>query len=210
MAGFALLGFSAFLFDFEALLKSLPFTPDPDAPWYNGILGFGLFSTLAICISCPRQVVSLVAGFFFGLWSGFLIALFAATFSCVITYALSILMRDHVSGFVSGKISIAVDFWAHNTFLATLVWRFIPAGSNLLTNLAAGALSIPMVRFVTGSAIGYIPHTLVFASLGSGLQLRSGAQIAVSIGLFLVAAGIGAVLVRRYQKQMRADNVNRA
>ncbi len=198
------------LFDFEATLKSLPFSNDPLADWYYGPIGFSLFATLAICFSCPRQVVALVAGFFFGFWSGFWVALLAASGSCLLTYLLASLARERVQKWVKGKISMAVDFWKENTFLATLVWRFIPAGSNLLTNLAAGALAIPAFRFVSGSALGYIPHTIVFAGLGSGLQLQSGAHIAVSGVLFAVAVLIGFVLVRKYQSKLKSDLPNSA
>ena len=54
-------GALSFGVDFEGLLRSLPFSSDPSVVWYYGPVGFALFGTLAICVSCPRQVVSLVA-----------------------------------------------------------------------------------------------------------------------------------------------------
>ena len=196
--------------DFEGLLRSLPFSSDPSVAWYYGPLGFTLFGTLAICLSCPRQVVSLVAGFFFGLWVGFFAALLATSLSCAITYGLACLMQARALRLVKGRLLIAVDFWKENTFLATAIWRFIPAGSNSLTNIAAGALSVPGMRFVSGSAVGYIPHTLVFAGVGSGLQVESGTQIAVSGVFFLIALVIGFMLVRKYRSKLKGEPINPA
>ncbi|MEL7429070.1 MAG: VTT domain-containing protein [Pseudomonadota bacterium] len=199
--GWALTGF-----DFDPYFRALPFDGGPDAPWYRGAVGFALFCTLAISLSCPRQVVSFFAGYFFGYLAGFLAALVAATLSCILVFFLSRIFRERVRPFVQGRLRIAVDFWAENTFWATLLWRFIPAGSNLLTNVAAGVLNLPAWRFVAGSCVGYIPHTLVFALIGSGVQVQSNTQLIVSACLLIVSAAIGFFLWRRYKARAVAPS----
>ena len=67
--------------DFDSYFKILPFNTNPESPWYQGVIGFALFSTVAISVFCPRQVVSFFAGYFFGIAWGFVSALLATTFS---------------------------------------------------------------------------------------------------------------------------------
>lgn len=174
------IGYFANSVDFEETFKTLPFSNDVAAPWYRGPFGYALLGALAICVSCPRQIVSFFAAYFFGLWTGVAAALAASILACVVTYSLARFFQDSVRKFIRGKLDIAVRFWRDNTFFATMIWRFMPAGSNLLTNLAAGALGIPALGFIAGSSIGYVPQTVIFAVVGSGVKVESGTQILVS------------------------------
>jgi len=81
-----------------------------------------------------------------------------------------------------------------------MVIRFMPVGSNLLTNLLAGLSSAPMWPFVTGSTIGFVPQTAIFALLGSGFKVDPTWRIAASIVLFLLSTWLGVALYRRHQK----------
>ena len=53
--------------------------------------------------------------------------------------------------------------------------------------------------FLTGSAIGYIPQMVVFALLGSGINLNPALRISGSVVLFFVSAGLGIYLFRRFR-----------
>jgi uncharacterized membrane protein YdjX (TVP38/TMEM64 family) len=191
--------------DLDAFFKSLPFTQDINRKWYYGPIGFTIFSILAICLSCPRQVVSFFAAYFFGLWEGFFTAWFSVSVACFFTFLFAQVFQHRVKRFVKGRIGIAVQFWRENVFLATMIWRFLPAGSNLITNLAAGALGIPATGFMIGSAIGYIPQTFIFALIGSGVKVESGTQVLVSIGLFAVSIILSVFLYARYKKRIRLE-----
>jgi len=98
--------------------------------------------------------------------------------ACVISFSFARIFQNTFKDMLKGKLKLAFDFWEQNTFLATMIWRFIPAGSNLLTNLAAGAFGISALPFILGSAIGYIPHTVIFALLGAGVEVGSNANLA--------------------------------
>ncbi len=200
------IGYFANSIDFEETFKALPFSNDPDAPWYRGVVGYSLLGALAICVSCPRQVVSFFAAYFFGLWTGLAAALFAAITACIITYFGARIFQERVRGFIRGKLDIAVTFWRDNTFFATMIWRFMPAGSNLLTNLAAGALGIPAVSFILGSAIGYVPQTMIFVFVGSGVRVESGTQLLVSGILFVLSVILGLFLLARYRKKLKQSD----
>jgi len=190
--------------DFESFFKSLPFGSAENAHWLNGKAAFIVLGSLLVCIGCPRQVVSFFAAYFFGLWAGVLIGLTATTLGCLISFSVARLFQGYFKNLVRGKLNLALQFWKDNTFTVTLIWRFIPAGSNLLTNLAAGALGISALPFIAGSALGYIPHTVIFAILGSGVELGSSVQIYLSIGLFTVCVMLGLMLFSKYKKDMNA------
>lgn len=200
------IGYLANSVDFEETFKALPFSNEVNAPWYRGAIGYALLGALAICVSCPRQVVSFFAAYFFGLWSGVAAALAASIIACIVTYFGAKVFQESVRGFIHGKLDIAVQFWRDNTFFATVIWRFMPAGSNLLTNLAAGALGIPAIGFILGSAIGYVPQTMIFAFVGSGVRVESGTQLIVSIILFVFSVLLGMYLLARYRKKLKQSS----
>lgn len=197
----SLFAFGANAFDLDAFFKSYEFNLNAEDPM-RGPLGFVLLSTALISISCPRQIVSFFAAYFFGLWWGIGFALLAMTLSCILTFFIGNLFKNKILHLIKGKINLAVQFWRENTFITTVIWRFVPAGSNLLTNLAAGALNIPAFKFIAGSALGYIPHTIIFAMLGSGFDIQSGPRIAISIALFAIAIVLGVLLYKRFKQLM--------
>ncbi|MEO0327855.1 MAG: VTT domain-containing protein [Pseudomonadota bacterium] len=195
------LGFAANTIDFEGTFERFSFGVDKSGFW-NGPWGFLLFASGMILIYCPRQVVSFFAAYFFGLTIGVGLALAATVIGCIITLSVARLFQSFFKDFLKGKLDIAVRFWRENTFFATLIWRFLPLGSNQMTNMAAGAFGVPSIRFVLGSAIGYIPQTVIFAIMGSGVEVGSQSRILLSIALFVVSALLGLMLYSRFRKQL--------
>ena len=206
IAVLAVIGYAANSIDFEETFKVIAFSSSPDARWYQGPAGFAILGAVLISISCPRQVVSFFAAYFFGLSIGFMTAWAGTILACVLTYGIARMFSGYFRDFVKGKLDIALQFWRDNTFLATVIWRFLPAGSNLLTNLAAGAFSVPAFSFVAGSALGYVPQTLIFAIVGSGARVESEVQILVSAVLFAISALLGLLLYGRYRKKLKSES----
>ncbi len=189
-------------FDFESFFKQFNFSAADDASWLNGRFAFLVFAALIVSVGCPRQVISFFAGYFFGLWQGIVIGVIATTLACTLSFFFARIFQSYFKGMLKGKLELAFDFWKANTFQATMIWRFIPAGSNLLTNLVAGAFGIAAVPFIAGSALGYIPHTVVFALLGAGIDVGSNFQLVMSGLLLVVSVGLGGLLYRKYQSRL--------
>lgn len=187
--------------DFDGFFKSLPFANE-NADWSNGKLAYLLLASLLVSIGCPRQVVSFFAAFFFGLWMGILLGLLATIIACALSFSIARIFKRYFKDILKGKLKLAFNFWKDNTFVSTMIWRFIPAGSNLLTNLVAGAFGISALPFIAGSAVGYIPHTVVFALLGAGVELGSNFQIIASGVLLVVSILIGFLLLKKYRAQL--------
>lgn len=199
-----LVGFVYFMssVDFESFFKSLPFTNEENASWLNGKFAYLILASLLVSVGCPRQVISFFAAFFFGLWMGIVIGVLATTLACMISFSIARIFQNFFKDMLKGKLKLAFDFWKANTFFATMIWRFIPAGSNLLTNLAAGAFGLSALPFILGSAVGYIPHTVIFALLGAGIEVGSSFQIIASGILLIVSILLGVLLLKKYRKQV--------
>ena len=161
------------------------------------LLGAGLF----IALGLPRQIVSFLGGYAFGLLLGTSLALMATGFGCVISFTFARFMgREFVSTRFPRRLKKANSFLKHNSFSMALLIRLLPLGSNLVTNLVAGVSSAGAIGFLAGSLLGYIPQTVIFALLGSGINLDPAFRITSSILLFVLSAALGIYLYRRYRQ----------
>jgi uncharacterized membrane protein YdjX (TVP38/TMEM64 family) len=89
------------------------------------------------------------------------------------------------------------EFLHDNPFTMTVLIRFLPVGSNLLTNLVAGVSSVRPVPFLLGTLLGYLPQTVIFVLLGSGIQVDPVLRISLSVVLFILSAILGVFLYKR-------------
>jgi uncharacterized membrane protein YdjX (TVP38/TMEM64 family) len=98
------------------------------------------------------------------------------------------------------------DAFIHDhPFSMTLLIRLLPVGSNVLTNLAAGISSIRPASFLSASFIGYLPQTLVFALVGSGIDLASTFKLGIAVALFLCSGILGAYLYHQHRHGLSID-----
>ena len=175
----------------------------------RGIRGEVLFvavGALLIAIGLPRQMVAFLGGYAFGLAEGTLFALLAAIFGCIGTFFYARLLgRDLVAARFPGRIRRIDDFLADNPLTMTLLIRFLPLGSNLITNLAAGVSRVSPLAFIGGSALGYIPQTAIFALVGSGIAVDLGVRVTLSAVLFAASGALGVYLYRRYRGAKTID-----
>lgn len=202
MGGLILLGYAINQIDFDGTFKALNFSDDPESGFLNGRGGFILLAGLITAVGGPRQIISFFAAYFFGLSVGIVLALAGTALGCLTGFFFARIFKSQVVDLIKGRVGVAFGFWRKNTFSLTLIIRLLPLGSNLLTTLAAGATGIGFLPFFTGSVIGYIPQTVVFAMMGSGVNLESGTQIAVSFILFVISALLGFYLYARYRKSL--------
>jgi uncharacterized membrane protein YdjX (TVP38/TMEM64 family) len=191
------------------LFQSGAFGLLPDRAWvdteirnrgWQGWLVFIVAAALFASVGLPRQVVAFLAGYGFGFAAGSGLGLVAVVLACMLTFIYGRLARMllGVSG-VPERFRRVAGFIHDNTFGTTLVIRLLPAGSNLLLNLAAGLGGVRPLPFVSGSALGYIPQTLIFALIGSGVSVDPGWRIGAGVLLFLLSGVLGLRLYRRWR-----------
>jgi len=173
----------------------------------SGELLFLAMGSFAIAVGIPRQAISFLAGYAFDLALGTLLGVLATVIGCILTfYYARWFGRALVSARLSGRIRRIEAFIRDNTLGMTLLIRLLPAGSNLVTNLAAGVTHVRAVPFVLGSALGYVPQTLVFALAGSGVNVDPLWRIGLGIALFLASGVLGIHLYRRYRHGRHLDS----
>lgn len=171
-----------------------------------GELLFLALAAIATGIGLPRQIISSLAGYAFGIWLGTGLMLLGTTLGCVGSfYYARLLARGAMQKKFSGRIRRLDDFLHDNTFSMTLLVRMLPVGSNVATNLAAGVSSVRAVPFFTGSAIGYLPQTFIFALLGSGVAVDPLQSTLLSAVLFVASGVLGVYLYRHFRHGKSLD-----
>lgn len=172
----------------------------------NGALLFLLMGGLFTAIGLPRQVIAFLGGYAFSVWLGMLLGALAALLGCMLSFAYA---RFFGKGFLRARLGERAgrfDRFIHeHPFSMTVLIRLLPVGSNLLTNLAAGISSIRPAYFFSGTLIGYLPQTLVFALVGSGVHIAPALKLVLAIGLFLISGALGAYLYHRFRHGQSLD-----
>ena len=166
----------------------------------TGELLFVAVGALATALAVPRNVVSFLGGYAFGLAQGTLLALLAEGIGCVLTFCCArTFARRLVSERLGERVRRIEDFLAANPFSMTLLVRLMPVGNNFATNMAAGVSRVRALPFLLGSLLGYLPKTFVFALAGSGIDTGAHLRVAVAVVVFLVSGALGVWLYRRYR-----------
>jgi uncharacterized membrane protein YdjX (TVP38/TMEM64 family) len=166
----------------------------------QGELLFILIGGAFTAVGLPRQGVSFLAGYAFGFVEGTVLGVAATALGCILTfYYARLLGRDFVKSRYQRRIQRVDDFLHDNPFTMTLLIRFLPIGSNLVTNLAAGVSSVSAFAFIMGSALGYIPQTTIFALLGSGVNVDDKVMLVAGVVGFVISGVLGIYLYRKYR-----------
>ncbi len=165
---------------------------------------FILVCGAATAAGIPRQGVAFLGGYAFGVVAGSGLALAAQLLGCGLSFAWARLIgrgwaERRLAGRFGRRLRPLRDVLADNPFGATLALRLLPVGNNLALNLLAGMAGIAALPFLAGSALGYLPQTVVFALLGKGVRVDGAWQLGLSAVLLLGSVGIGFWLLRRHR-----------
>jgi len=173
----------------------------------NGALLFLLMGGLFTAIGLPRQIIAFLGGYAFSVGLGTLLGALAALLGCMLSFGYARLFGKGLLRARLGDRAGRFDRFIHDHPLSmTVLVRLLPVGNNLLTNLAAGISSIRPGHFFSGSLLGYLPQTLAFALVGSGVHIAPALKLALAIGLFLISGALGAWLYRRFRQGQSLDD----
>jgi len=165
---------------------------------FNGALLFLLMGAAFTAIGLPRQIIAFLGGYAFNLVLGTLLGTLATLLGCMLSFGYARFFGKGLLRARLGERAGRFDRFIHDhPFSMTMLIRLLPVGNNLLTNLAAGISSIRAVHFFAGSLLGYLPQSLVFALVGSGVHIAPMLKITLAIVLFLVSMALGVYLYRR-------------
>ena len=172
----------------------------------NGALLFLLMGGLFTAIGLPRQIIAFLGGYAFSVTLGTLLGALAALVGCMLSFFYARFFGQNLLRARLGERARRFDRFIHDhPFSMTVLIRLLPVGSNLLTNLAAGISSIRPVHFIAGTLLGYLPQTLVFALVGSGVHIAPMLKLTLAVALFLVSMALGLYLYRRRRGGVALD-----
>ena len=172
----------------------------------TGVVLFLLMGGLFTAVGLPRQIIAFLAGYAFGLLPGTLLGALATLIGCALSFSYARLVGRQLLQGRLGPRAVRLDRFIHaNPFGMTLLIRLLPVGSNILTNLAAGISSARATPFLVASLLGYLPQSLVFALVGSGITVAPALRMALAVLLFLLSGALGAWLYHRYRHGLSLD-----
>ncbi|MGD8569710.1 MAG: VTT domain-containing protein [Gammaproteobacteria bacterium] len=167
---------------------------------FEGELWFIAAGALFTAVGLPRQVLSFLAGYAFDIWRGSLLALLATLAGCLVIFYYARWWRyRQVKERFPDKIQHIDDFISRNPFMMTLLVRLFPVGSNLITNMAGGVSRVKVLPFLLGSVLGYLPQTVIFALIGSGISIDPYLRISTGIIAFIISTLLGIYLFMKYR-----------
>lgn len=176
-----------------------------------GETAFLVLGTLACAVGVPRQAVAFLGGYAFGAWIGGGLSLLAQLLGCAAAFGWAALVgrgwaERRLAGRFGRRLRALRDVLAASPFNTTLALRLLPIGNNLALNLLAGLSGLPLLAFLAGSAVGYLPQTVIFALAGSGVAVDRQGQIILAVVLFVVSAALGLWMLRRHRAGRAMDD----
>lgn len=143
-----------------------------DLGWKGMFLYGSLYFLLGV-FSLPASLITISAGFLFGLFPGILIANLGSTLGAAVMFFLGrFLFRDFVerqvekSGFLKNFDTLMEKRGFKIVVLARLA-IFMPYG---ILNYAFSATKIPLRTFVLGSMLGMLPGSILYILIGTSIE----------------------------------------
>jgi uncharacterized membrane protein YdjX (TVP38/TMEM64 family) len=144
----------------------------------------------AVSLSIPGAVfLTISGGLLFGVVIGGAAVVVAATVGATVIFLIArSAFSEYVVRRAGPRLSKIVDGFCADAFSYLLFLRLVPLFPFFLVNLAPALVGVRVATFVAATAIGVIPATFVFASVGAGLDSVIQAQ-ASSYHACLAAGG---------------------
>lgn len=168
---------------------------------------------LAVAFSLPiAMILTFAGGFLFGLWNGTAYVVAAATLGAV---ALFLAARSAMGQGLRGRAGPAVarmeQGFRNHAMSYLLFLRLTPIFPFWLVNLVAAVVGMPLRTFVLATAIGIIPASFIYVSVGNGLSalFESGdtcdprSMVSATVVLPLIGLAVLSLVPMIYRKLRR-------
>lgn len=129
-----------------------------------------IFTVLVACGIPCATVLTLFGGFLFGTIA-LLYAIIGTTLGGAILFlAIRTSIGAHIAAKRSGWIKAMEHGFQQNAFNYLLLLRLVPIFPCGLSNIAAGALNVPLKTYIAATVLGIFPSTLIYVFVGRGLD----------------------------------------
>lgn len=192
-----------------ALLFPLPPVQDirgyvDNTGWWGPAVFILVYALLTLA-PVPKNVLSVAAGLVFGFAGGLAIVFVAAILGAVAAFWMGRwLGRDAVEKFTGARVE-KIDQLLHQRGLVAMIGvRLVPVLPFTVINYAAGLTSIRWWNYFLGTAIGILPGTASFVTLGA-FGLHPGWQLNLALGALGALTLAGLVVAARRRKAKVAN-----
>jgi phospholipase D1/2 len=158
------------------------------------VVVIGLFVVLGL-VMFPVMVLIAVTAAVFGAWPGVLYAAAGALASAFTTYMVGRWLGPRgLRQFFGPRLNLITRSFARKGIPTVTLVRLVPVAPFSIVNLAAGAICIPAVDYLLGTAIGLTPGLAVMSLLGDQaidlIRKPSLTGITILVGLLALAIGV--------------------
>ena len=143
------------------------------AAWGLGAaLAFGLAYAAMTAFSIPGgAVATILGGFLFGLWLGTATVVVGTTIGAIAVFlAARTAFGDALRRKAGPALRKMEDGFKQDAFSYLLVLRLVPLFPFWLVNLVPALLGVRLAPYAAATAIGIVPGSFVYASVGNGLD----------------------------------------
>jgi len=143
----------------------------------------GIYAGLMTLLWLPPWLCTVIGGFLFGLWVGGPLALVGA---CAGASLVFVLARHGLGGLTerAGPFVRSLEHgFRRDAFSYLLVLRLIPVCPFVVVNLVPAIVGVPLRSFVLATAIGIVPSTAIYASLGDALGRAVEGEFALDVSV---------------------------
>jgi uncharacterized membrane protein YdjX (TVP38/TMEM64 family) len=170
---------------------------------------YSLIYILLLSIGMPfGALMSVMAGFFFGLYAGVIMVVLNATLSSVLTYLVGKkLIYSYLKKRHSRRVDAVENEVKKNGAYYVLAVRFSSILPFFWVNLLFGASGIGFKSYIIPTFIGLIPGTIVYTNIGSSLSSLESFRgfFSVEIALSFLLLGILAILPVAYRRSKQKE-----
>jgi uncharacterized membrane protein YdjX (TVP38/TMEM64 family) len=168
-----------------------------------------LLYAAATTILVPAAPFTVAAGLLFGPVTGTGIALTGATLGAAGAFLLGRALGRDAARRLGGRHAVRLDRFLHDRgFVAVLILRLVPLFPYNVINVSAGVTGIRMRDYVTATAIGIVPGTVVYVALGGSVTDPTSPAFlgaVAAFGLLTLGAGFAARRMRRRETALEID-----
>jgi uncharacterized membrane protein YdjX (TVP38/TMEM64 family) len=145
------------------------------------------FVVLSLTTLPVVTVFCLAAGYLFGAMIGTLFALLAGATGATLTFAVvrAVGGRRFRTRLPEGRFQRWLGLLERDVTWYLIVLRIIPVAPFFLINAAAGLTGISMLHFISVTVVGLLPLTLIYVSVGNGLETLTDSRELLGPGLLL-------------------------
>ncbi len=142
-----------------------------EAHYSTTVVLFLVIYCVQTALSLPgAAILSVTGGLLFGtLWGTVYVNLAATSGATLAFLAARYLVRDAIERRFGPQLESIQQGFARNAFPYLLTLRLIPLFPFFLVNLACGLTRIPLSTYVSATAIGILPGSVVFTNAGRQL-----------------------------------------